>query len=411
MKRNLSIILAGIMACTLFTACGKETANTDAAETASVVADTTESTETTSEDSASTEDAAEFTIDFDNLETMTLGEITASDYVTLGEYTGVTAEATLAEVTDQDVEDYLANIKASVPPMVEVTDRAVEDGDTVDIDYVGKYADTLEAFDGGTAEGASLVIGSGSYIDGFESGLIGVNIGETVDLDLTFPEDYGATDLAGKAVVFTVTVNGISVEADEVTDEWAAGLGIEDVSSLDELRAYAKETLEEEAQENYDSVVESAVLQAVYDNSTFTSMPEKLVNRYMQQQYQMMQYRATMYAYYYGYSLTAADLASMYMQNEGFDGTIDDYIRSISEDMTQQYVMFQAIADEQNITISDEDIDEYLKSAYESASSTAFSSYEEYKASLDLEVYREGLMAEAVVDYLIENANVVEAAE
>lgn len=411
MKRNLSIILAGIMACTLFTACGKETENTDVAETASVVADTTESTETTSEDSASTEDAAEFTIDFDNLETMTLGEITASDYVTLGEYTGVTAEATLAEVTDQDVEDYLANIKASVPPMVEVTDRAVEDGDTVDIDYVGKYADTLEAFDGGTAEGASLVIGSGSYIDGFESGLIGVNIGETVDLDLTFPEDYGATDLAGKAVVFTVTVNGISVEADEVTDEWAAGLGIEDVSSLDELRAYAKETLEEEAQENYDSVVESAVLQAVYDNSTFTSMPEKLVNRYMQQQYQMMQYRATMYAYYYGYSLTAADLASMYMQNEGFDGTIDDYIRSISEDMTQQYVMFQAIADEQNITISDEDIDEYLKSAYESASSTAFSSYEEYKASLDLEVYREGLMAEAVVDYLIENANVVEAAE
>ncbi len=407
MKKNLSILLAGVMTCMLFTACGKEAADTEN----SASAENSVATDATATDSAAADESlSSVTIDFDNLETKNLNDVKASDYVTLGEYDGVTIEATLQKVTDADIEDYINNLFSSNPPMVEVTDRAVQDGDTVNIDYVGKYADTKEAFDGGTASGADLVIGSNTYIEGFESGLIGAKKGETRDLNLTFPENYGATDLAGKDVVFTVTVNSINVASEEKTDAWAAGLGIEEVSNLEQLKAYAEGLLTEQAQEAYDSTVENTAVQTVFDNSKFGDVPQELVNRYLIQQNQMIEYRASMYSYMYGSQVSADDVLNVYMQNEGFVGTADDYLNSLARDMADQYLMFQTIADEQGINVTDEEVDQYLKDAYESASSTAFSSFEEYKASLDLEVYREGLMAEKVVKYIVDNANVVEAA-
>lgn len=408
MKKNLSILLAGVMACMLFTACGKEAADTDnsAADNTAVADNSTETVAADNTDSA----VSAITIDFDNLETKNLSDVKAADYVTLGDYNGVTVEASLKEVTDADVEEYIDNLFTSNPPMVEVTDRAVQDGDTVNIDYVGKYADTKEAFDGGTASGAELVIGSNTYIDGFESGLIGAKKGETLDLNLTFPENYGATNLAGKDVIFTVTVNSINVASEEKSDAWAAGLGIEEVTNLEQLKAYAQGLLTEQAKEEYDSTVENSAIQTVFDSSSFGDVPQELVNRYLIQQNQMIQYRASMYSYMYGSQVTADDVVNVYMQNEGFVGTADDYLNSIAKDMADQYLMFQTIADEQGINVTDEEIDDYLKEAYESASSTAYSTYEEYKASLDLEVYREGLMAEKVVKYIVDNANVVETA-
>ncbi|SFC08730.1 trigger factor [Butyrivibrio sp. YAB3001] len=404
MKKKLSVLLAGVMVCTLFTACSKEAANSDTAATENASAQESTTTETSTDETASA-----ITIDFDNLATMALKDVKASDYVTLGQYDGITVEASLKEITDEDVTSYIENIKASNPPMVEVTDRAVQDGDTVNIDYVGKFADTLEAFDGGTAQGASLKIGSNSYIEGFESGLVGVEKGQTVDLNLTFPEDYGAENLAGKAVVFTVTVNSINTEAEDITDDWAAGLGLDGVTNLEELKKYALDTLNSNAKDEYDTTVENAVITTLSDSSTFSEAPQELVNRYIKQQDQMLEYRANLYSYYYGQQLSATDIVNMMMQSEGFTGTADEYLNSISTDTTNQYLMFQAIADELGIEVSEQEIDDYLKNAYESASSTGFSTYEEYKASLDLEVYREGLMAEKVVGYMVDHANVVEA--
>ena len=405
MKKNLSILLAGVMACMLFTACGKENTET-ATDNAATEASGTEADTAAAADS----EVSQITIDFDNLETKALTDVNAGDFVTPGEYNGITVEATLREVADEDVEAYIEDLLSSNPLMNEVTDRAVQDGDTVNIDYVGKYADTKEAFDGGTASGANLVIGSNTYIDGFESGLIGATKGQTLDLNLTFPENYGATDLAGKDVIFTVTVNSIQVASSDKTDEWAASLGYEDVSNLDELKAYVVGKLTEEAKDEYEALVENSAIQTVVENATFADAPQELVNRYIIQQNQMIEYRASMYSYMYGQQVTPSDLLNVYMQNEGFVGTADDYLNSLAKEMANQYLLFQTIADEQGITVSEEDIDAYLKDAYESASNTAFSSYEEYKASLDLEVYREGLMAEKVVKYIVDNANVVPAA-
>ena len=191
-----------------------------------------------------------------------------------------------------------------------------------------------------------------------------------------------------------------------MTDEWAASLGYENVSTIDELKAYALGILKEQAQEEYEALVENTAIQTVVDSSSFTEAPKELVNRYLIQQNQMIEYRASMYSYMYGQSVSPSDLVNVYMQNEGFVGTADDYLNSLAKDMANQYLLFQTIADEQGITVTEEEIDDYLKEAYESASSTAFSSYEEYKASLDLEVYREGLMAEKVVKYIVDNAKV-----
>ena len=153
-------------------------------------------------------------------ESTALKDMDVDKYVTLGEYKGLAVSVDTVEV-DEDEWDtlvnnvYYGNITAENGGIM---DRAVETGDTVNIDYEGKKDDV--AFDGGTAQGYDLTIGSGSFIAGFEDGLIGVMPGETVDLDLTFPENYGNSDLAGQAVVFTVTVNYIQPAQDgEFSDE------------------------------------------------------------------------------------------------------------------------------------------------------------------------------------------------
>lgn len=399
MKKYLAMLLAGAMVCSALTGCGKEANNENSNDAASTeVSATAETGETAS--------ASGLTIDIDNLDAKPLGEFKVEDYLTLGEYDGVSVDVVLEEVTEEKITEYIENIKTTNPPTVEITDRVVQDGDTVNIDYVGKYADTKEAFDGGTAQGADLVIGSGSYIEGFESGLVGVEKGQTVDLDLTFPDNYGAENLAGKAVVFTVTVNSIKAPAEDITDEWAAGLGYEGVSTLEDLKAYAKKKLEDSAQQTYNASIENAVIQKVTENTSFGDLPEELINWYMKQQYEMVGYTAQMYSYYYGQDLTVADIVNMYMQNEGVVGTAEDYLKDLSTDMAKQYAMFQAIADKQGIVITDEDVDTYLKNLYDNAATTAYSSYEEYRANLDIEIYREMLMAEEVVKFLKEDANV-----
>mgnify|MGYP000361561996 FL=1 len=127
------------------------------------------------------------------------------------------------EVTDTDVEDSINSTLQTKSTQNDITDRPAQEGDVVTIDYEGKKDGV--AFDGGTAQDQQLELGSGSFIDGFEDGIVGHNIGETFDLNLTFPEDYKSEDLAGQAVVFTVTLDKISeVIVPELTDELVAEL-------------------------------------------------------------------------------------------------------------------------------------------------------------------------------------------
>jgi trigger factor len=208
--------------------------------------------------------------------TETLADMDVSKYVTLGNYHDLTVTLAPAAVSDEELDTAVDSFFQSyVTEDMWVTDRPVKDGDVLNIDFVGKKDGV--AFEGGTAESYKLIIGSKSFIDGFEDGLIGAMPGTPVDLNLTFPENYHSPDLAGQAVVFTVTVNYI---VPDISDAAVAAMGSEEFSTIEELRAYAYDILLENAKSTYDINLEAAVLDAFTATCTFEELPEKMREQY-----------------------------------------------------------------------------------------------------------------------------------
>lgn len=404
MKKNLSVLLVVAMAVTSLTACGSKSK-----EAASDAASESSSTEAVAAAAAAGSNDIASLQNLDKLEVKTLDDINPMDYITLGEYKGFTVEVAPVSVTDEDVDGYINNLIESNPAKTEITDRPIQKGDIANIDYEGKYADTGVAFDGGTAKGFDLDIGSGMFIPGFEDGLVGVKLGDTVDLDLTFPEEYGSKDLAGKKVVFTVKVNKISEKSKEPTDEWAAGLGMEGVTNLEQLKETSKQQLTEEAEATHKADVESAVIEKVIEISEFKDFPQELLNYYLVQENEQLENYAQMYTAY-GQPTTASDIVRIMMQNTAPDQTdADAFLKNMVNEVAQQFIAFAAIAKNENIAISDEDVENYLKEAFD-AGTTGYSSLDELKGDVDPKTIREGLMADKVVAFLVDNANVVEPA-
>lgn len=326
-------------------------------------------------------------------DSVVLKDLDVDKYVTLGEYKGLEVSVDTVEV-DEDEWDtlvnnvYYGNITADNGGIV---DRAVETGDTVNIDYEGKKDGV--AFDGGTAQGYDLTIGSGNFIAGFEDGLIGVMPGETVDLDLAFPEGYGNADLAGQAVVFTVTVNYIQPAQDgELNDEIISNFGIDGVTNEEELRQYAYDYLNENAQQNYESNVEQAVMDAFMANNTFTSVPEALVQKYSDAAESSITSMASAYGvdgdtftqYYYGQDL-------------------DTFLSTYSAEAAKQDIALQAVANREDLNISDEELDQILQ---DRATAAGYDTIEEYIGETSKEDYREYFLYDKVTDYLVENAKI-----
>lgn len=211
-----------------------------------------------------------------------LKDIKASDYVDLCDYNGIAVQEAAPSVTDDYVNMYIQYSLSSSSTYEEVTDHdTVKNGDVVNIDYDGKI-DGKE-FDGGSSTGYDLTIGSGSFIDGFEDGLIGKKVGEKVSLNLKFPDDYSNADVAGKAVVFDVTINKIEkLTTPELTDEWVASQNIDGVTTVDAYKTYMKKKLEEQAQQTYDSDVQTQINQYLEKNCTFKKdPPTAMVDRFV----------------------------------------------------------------------------------------------------------------------------------
>ena len=191
-----------------------------------------------------------------------LRDIKASDYVTLGSYTGAEVNEEKMEINDAIVDDYIESyLLPSFTTVEEVTGRSVEEGDTVNIDYAG-YLDG-EQFDGGTASGQNLTIGSHRFIDGFEEGLVGANVGDKLSLNLSFPDPYpNDPNLAGKPVVFEVTVNSIGVQVTpELNDEFAVKvgetMGIENCTTVQDLKDDLTRRFKEQEDLQFETAVEN----------------------------------------------------------------------------------------------------------------------------------------------------------
>ena len=317
-------------------------------------------------------------------------QVPVEQYVTLGAYKDVEVVVEKIAVSQDEIDAYAFEIYSSqiTADNGGIKDRAIELGDTANIDYVGKKDGV--AFEGGTAQGYPLGIGSGSFIEGFEEGLVGVKPGENVDLNLTFPEAYHSEDLAGQEVVFTVTVNYIvPAGAADMKDTVVAGFSNEAYSNVAELNEYAAGLLEEENTAAWEAEGEYAVLNTIINNATFAEIPEE----YLEEARTSIEATLNMYASYYGLDAATFCLYAYGMELEAF-------LEAQSENYAKELLVYQAIANAENLNVSDKE----LKDKLEQYAEEAGVSTEEYLDEGTEEDFRQSLMVENVYNFIQDNA-------
>ena len=317
-------------------------------------------------------------------------EYVAEGSITLGEYKGIPVTVTEPTVTDEEVDAQIQQLLNSSAEYLEV-DREAQLGDQVNIDYKGMKDGV--AFDGGTAEGYDLVLGSNSFIYGFESGLVGAKKGEEVTLNLTFPDPYqNNPDLAGQAVVFEVKVNNVKEKTvPELTDDFVAKVSPED-GTVEKLRENMKAFILEQKQYQIDNQRNTDILNAVIDKSEIVCATDDVDKNY-ETQVQYYTNQASMYG------LDLATYASlMGMDEEG----LKSELRNVARDMTKQEMLLKEIASRENITVTDEDR-EALAERY------GYDSLESFLETADKEIVDDTALMQKTLDFLVENAEITVA--
>ena len=276
--------------------------------------------------------------------------IAAKDYVTLGQYTNLTYPEEVTSVKEEDIQTRIDSIMSSHTYTNEVTDRAVKDGDTLNIDYVGTVDGV--AFEGGSTDGkgTQVTIGVTSYIDDFLEQLIGHQPGETFDIEVTFPDPYqNNPDLAGKDAVFTVTVNHIvETYTYELTDDFVA-----DNLQADYGYTSIADMREKIAADLHDTQVYNYMIETVLENCPVSEVPQKLVDNEItitvkQLKYQALQYNmdaSTLFTYYCGFA-----------DEDAFRTTYEEDIR----ERISQYLVMMAIAEDAGLIATEQDVKDYF---------------------------------------------------
>lgn len=318
-------------------------------------------------------------------------ELNFEDYVKLAEYKGLEREQIKVSVSEEEVQTQIeANLK-STAETVEKTDGKVKDGDVANIDYEGKKDGV--AFEGGTAQGYDLTIGSGTFIPGFEDGLIGKEIGGTYALELTFPEDYGSEDLAGQDVVFTVKINSVKTQK---TPEYTVGWIKEnsDVDTKKDYEALVKDQLIEKKEEEAKNNIMAKLWNQVVENSKIIQYPQELVDVYIadiEEQYQSM-------ADSYGLEVEALWEQEGIESQEAFDAKLEHTAQAYAK---EQMIMYD-IAEVENLTYTDEEAEE-IRTAIDNAGFDEESFKQQY--GQDIETYIDAsLTFSKVVEFIFDNA-------
>lgn len=322
-------------------------------------------------------------------------EYKASDYVTLGQYKGIEVTVERIKVTDGIVDMAINDNLKSSATLEEVTDRPVKSGDTVNIDYEG-LKDGV-AFDGGTATGSDLVIGSGQFIPGFEEGLIGANIGDKLSLDVTFPQDYkNSPELAGQPVVFNVTINSISEsKIPELTEDY-----VKENTEFESIQAFkdaTKAQLQEISDENFENAKMNNVLQAIVESSTFSSVPQSLLDYYA---YSYRKYNEQMAQYQFGASLDDY-LTYVGMTKEDFE----EIVSKVAEGQAKAEIAEKAIADAEGIKISEAEYKELLPKYMSDRGVDTEENLLKYETKKQT---KENMRMQKALDYIVGMANITE---
>lgn len=310
--------------------------------------------------------------------------------VTLGQYKGVEVEKADASVSAEDVEAELKKVQEQNARLLTVEDRGVEDGDQTVIDFEG-FVDG-KGFEGGKAEDYPLTIGSHSFIDTFEEQLIGKKIGEECEVNVTFPTEYHAADLAGKPATFKVTVKEIKVkELPELNDEFASE--VSEFDTLDEYKKDVEKKLAEKKEIEANSKNEDAVVAKVVENASM-EIPDKMIDAQAENMVQDMARRMQSQ----GLSL------DMYLKYTGMTvEQMKEQARPDAEKRIRTRLVLEAVAQAENIQISDEKVDEEVAKMAE-AYKMEVEKLKSYMSESDVKQMKEDLAVQQAVDLLVAEA-------
>ena len=306
--------------------------------------------------------------------------------VKLGAYKGIKVRKAEYNVKDADVEAELSRLQERNSRLAEVEGRAAENGDTATIDFSGSV--NGEKFAGGTAENYDLVLGSGSFIPGFEEQVVGMNVGESKDVNVKFPDDYQAEELKGKDAVFAVTLHKLRrKELPEVNDEF-----IKDAAGAESVEAYKKETrerLEKQAKERGDAETENNLVKAVTDNAE-VEIPDAMIESEMDNMVRSAEYRLGMQ---YG-GMKLAD----YLRYMGTDVASfrEGYSEQAKENVKSRLVV-EAIIKAEGLKAEESDVDAKIEELAKAAEKTV----EEYKKDVT-DSQREYLAEDVVINKLLD---------
>lgn len=317
--------------------------------------------------------------------------------VTLGEYKGLEVEKEAVEVTEEEIQAELKKAQEQQAREVTVEDRPVKEGDVITLDYAG----TIDGvpFDGGTATSQKLEIGSHSFIDTFEDQLVGLNIGDEKDVEVTFPEEYHAPELSGKPAVFHVKVLGITEKIlPELDDDFAQDTT--EFDSFEEYKADVKSKIEQAKEEQAQTAMENALLEKAVENASM-DIPEAMIVSQAEQMVEEFQQRVS----YQGLSL------EQYLQFTGqTPETFKESMKPEAEKRIKSSLVLEAIVEAESIEATDEDLNkefEKMAQMYQmEVEQIAGFMQDEQKENM-----KKDLAMQKAVSFLVEQAKVSEASD
>ena len=322
-------------------------------------------------------------------------EVFVTPDVELGKYKNLGIEKKVDEVTEDDVKAEIERARDRAARYIDVTDRPAKLDDQVNIDYAGFVGE--EQFEGGTAQGHDLVLGSGQFIPGFEDQLVGAEAGSDVEVHVTFPEKYHAENLAGKEATFKVKVNSIREKEVPALDDDFVKEASETANTVDEYKAEIREKLEKQAEQKADNAFESEILEAVVEN-TKIDLPEAMIEEQIDNMLRDMEMRLM----YQGMRLDD------YLK---YTGQTREDLRKVYHDEAERRVRTQLTLEEirkvEEIKAEEADIDEEMKSLAEQSRK----SLEDFKASLtenDKKYFEEVASLTKTIKFLKDNAGKAE---
>ena len=310
--------------------------------------------------------------------------------VTLGEYKGVEVKKAEAVVTDEDVENELTAARKKNGRLIDVEDGAIEDGDNTIIDFTGYIDD--KTFDGGTGTDYPLVIGSHSFIEGFEDQLIGKKKGETCDVNVTFPAEYHADELAGKPAKFVVTIKEVKRnELPELNDEFASE--VSDFDTLDEYKADIRKKLQEKKEQDAKVENENHVIEKVVENAQM-ELPQPMVDTQAREMVEN-----------YARRLQSQGLnINDYMKYTGMTPEkLMEQMRPEAEKRIKTRLVLEKVVEAENVQVSDEKLDEQINEIAASYKLEG-AKLKEMMGEREKEQIREDLKVQAAIDLLVEQA-------